>query len=357
MDVIYEKCCPNKILEGFPEMEMRAGVAQPGNWLPENIDHNLAQLYRPAKESKEVLDSEMAKIVKQAWMRSGALLTVRLKGQDKDVPTLFNYDRVMQKAQDKYKKKHPNSCGMALVLDIVRMSIMCTTEDQVMRVIQLIKKNPRLRLVRIKNLFKLLNLDAPHFRRLMLSIAVLLEDGTEYICEVQLHIKKIFEFKRNNNDVMHKPYEYFRRLLGDEINDVLVSEKEQWMELQKRMEQMGNIVKTPVTLALLVVVLGGAASDNIPPPLPASIFQLYELAVDAVLRSFVERKGDVYTAFKAIAVMNHLKRGRVFSGDDVNSALDSADVSVWHELVTRDPSAIPLIKTLVSSLEIKDQEF
>ena len=99
---------------------------QSGNWVLGDVEHNIRELYRLAPRAKEILDAEVADIVRQAQLPDDALVTVRLKGSTDD-PGVFDYTRIREKAKGKYQKKHPSSNGMALILDIVRMSILCDT--------------------------------------------------------------------------------------------------------------------------------------------------------------------------------------------------------------------------------------
>ena len=46
------------------------------------------------------------------------------------------------------------------------------------------------------------------------------------------------------------------------------------------MTQLSEIVEIPVTLSLLVVVLGDASQHGRPSPLPKSTFDLYSMAIE-----------------------------------------------------------------------------
>ena len=77
------------------------------------------------------------------------LVKVRLKdtednGEPKEEKGVA-YPRVREKMELKYAEKHPESTGAALVQDIIRMSIMCDNEHEMLEVLQRIKAHPDLR--------------------------------------------------------------------------------------------------------------------------------------------------------------------------------------------------------------------
>ena len=189
MDRLYAQACPTRDAEVVEEVQPKPGSGQSGDWVPGDIEQNIEQLYKLAPRAKAILDTEVAGLVDRAGLLADALVTVRLKGATDD-PEVFDYTRIKEKAKGKYLKKHPSSDGLALVLDIVRMSIMCDTEDQMTRILNLLHEQyPKLRIFRLKNLFR--DLDAVHFRRLMVSVAVEVEPGKEHIAELQIHIRSV----------------------------------------------------------------------------------------------------------------------------------------------------------------------
>ena len=188
MDRLYAQACPARDAEGVEEVQPKPGSGQSGDWVPGDIGQNIEQLYKLAPRAKTILDKEVAELADRAGLPADALVTVRLKGATDD-PEVFDYTRIKEKAKGKYLKKHPSSDGLALVLDIVRMSIMCDTEHQMTQILDLLFDNPKLRIFRLKNLFK--DLDAVHFRRLMVSVAVEVESGKEHIAELQIHIRSV----------------------------------------------------------------------------------------------------------------------------------------------------------------------
>jgi hypothetical protein len=145
----------------------------------------------------------------------------------------------------KYLEMHPESTGAALVQDIIRMSIMCADEAEMLEVLQRIKAHLELRIARLKNLFIAKELDAPHFRRLMLNVGPVLDNGEVFIGECQIHIREIFEFKKERNDLMHAPYEYFRSMYKD-------SEVATFMQT---LDLFDEVVANPLLFTMLIVVV------------------------------------------------------------------------------------------------------
>ena len=88
---------------------------------------------------------------------------------------------------------------------------MCANEKQVRGVVKLIQSNSLVKIERVKNFFA--NLDPAHYRRLVLNVSVEVDSSDWYVCELEIHIQKIFKFKMARRDLMVKPYEYFGTLL------------------------------------------------------------------------------------------------------------------------------------------------
>ena len=120
------------------------------------------------------------------------------------------------------------------------------------------------------------------------------------------------------------------------------------------MLSLGEIVKVPVTLSLLVVLLATSSEQGRPAPLPASKFELYETAVDAVCskaQEYYDLDEDadlqVKGVLQSIAVANMLAERRVFTGHDVLAALDSeGEVELLRMMAEDDTQGVPLVKIL-----------
>ena len=136
--------------------------------------------------------------------------------------------------------------------------------------------NQPIKIARLKNLFIAKELDAPHFRRLMLNIGPVLENGEVFIGECQIHIREIFEFKQTRGDLMHGPYEYFRSIYKD-------SEVAMFM---KTLDLFDTVVTNPLLFAMLIVVVESITDERgqLVKTLPSTTAELYLMSIDAVLK-------------------------------------------------------------------------
>jgi hypothetical protein len=182
---------------------------------------------------------------------------------------------------------------------------------------------------RFKNLFR--DLDATHFRRMAVNIAFEV-NGVHHVAELQIHLQKIFEFKQNNKDLMHQPYEYFRE--SGEKNKVMT-------KLKRQMDTMHAVVQTPVLLSLFCTTVE-PEKDKLP-KLPESVAELYQTAMSARLKE----KGELTELLQAVALENFREGRREFTISHVKRIQLEHNCSYTFSLGPEKP--IPLIKTLDSS--------
>ncbi|KAH8074817.1 hypothetical protein JL720_10555 [Aureococcus anophagefferens] len=140
--------------------------------------------------------------------------------------------------------------------------------------------------------------------------------------------------------------EYFRRELsgvglGSNLEDFL----------DKTMSVYASICETPVRLSLLILVLEGAATRE----MPTSVGDLYRRAVDVALRDYVDGDGRLVgrEALQNVAVANFRRSqggglDRIFDEQVLSTALsgDATLVDAW-DFMMRD-GAPPLVKVIVS---------
>ena len=120
------------------------------------------------------------------------------------------------------------------------MSVMCANEAQMLDVLKRIKSDPRLQVARLKNMFIPSEMDAVHFRRLMLNVGPVLSNGEVFIGECQIHIRDIFKFKKARSDLMHTPYEYFRTRFGGKYGEKVT----EWIDMKEKMTVLRAATKT-----------------------------------------------------------------------------------------------------------------
>ena len=148
----------------------------------------------------------------------------------------------LEKAIHDYSEKGDQEGGLHKVLDIVRASIMCDTPKEMEKVLDALEQNPLIQIARFKNFFR--DHDATHFRRMALNLVIRVPVGDvsiPHVAELQIHLRDIFQFKQENKEFMHRPYEYFREAGKKEIVMPI---------LKKQMDVMTEIAETPVLLAL-----------------------------------------------------------------------------------------------------------
>jgi hypothetical protein len=149
MDKLFLKNCPARRIEEQPPIKTK--LVQPGNWKPDDPAHNANELYKDAASSKEKMDGAIGGVVDgmKSEGKNVTLVRVRLKDTEDDgepkVEQGVSFPRVREKMELKYAEKHPESTGAALVQDIIRMSIMCGNEQEMLEVLQRIKAHPDLR--------------------------------------------------------------------------------------------------------------------------------------------------------------------------------------------------------------------
>ena len=242
--------------------------------------------------------------------------------------------RVLEKAIHDYSEEGDEEGGLRKVLDIVRASIMCDTPKEMGKVLDALEKSPRVQIARFKNFFR--NPDATHFRRMAVNLVVHARLGdvdVPHIVELQIHLRDIFQFKQNNKDFMHRPYEYFRE----------AGKKEVVMpRLKKQMDAMTEIADTPVLLALFCSAANFDGAER--PTLPSSRHELYRWALTARLKD-----EGLMKLCQAIAFDNFTNQNRrEFTIDHVNLARKNGGVDCEFPEY-RHGASMPFIKVLDAS--------
>ena len=177
--------------------------------------------------------------------------------------------RTLEKAIQDYSEPEDEFGGLGKVIDIVRGSIICETADGFKSVVRALENDPRVKIRRFKNMFR--DLDPSHFRRFSCNVEIKVSiEGVDvpHIAELQIHLGPFYKFKKEREDLCHRPYEYFREAGKKEV----VMPK-----LQKQMDTMHEIAHTPVLLSLFCTTVG--AADGHRPSLPTSLHELYETAL------------------------------------------------------------------------------
>ena len=144
---------------------------------------------------------------------------------------------------------------------------------------------------------------------------------------------------------------------------VLFPEMDKTLDLQ--LSLFDEICMNPVQLSTLIAMVGSRDGAEMP-TLPNSIFELYQGAVVATLRTALEDLAPESVALaretlQLVAVANQRADGRrVFTGEDVDLALDSDQHrEIWWNWVEHGSGqdAIPLVRILTTATDRAGFEF
>lgn len=250
-------------------------------------------------------------------------------------------ESIERKAARKYQPdidagKRPGS-RYAWVFDAVRMSL--AMQDSLLDALAALSCCDSIELVRVKNYFA--HLDPTHLRRLGVTVKLDIGDGLHHLCEVQLMHSRVFEFKAERRDLMHRPYETLRGIFGASINSQLDSTTG-WMALTDRIQQWSVFIQEPVLMSLLVAVLDDFDFED---PrielLPKVRADLYSKAIQGIAarRARAAAQGGeqeqaattlapmLLAGLRKVAFANHFGSAegrRIFTGSDVQATLARA---------------------------------
>ena len=262
--------------------------------------------------------------------------------------------RIYEKAVDDYAKRFKDGVPPeACITDMLRCLTLCSDGPGMLKLLLLVAQDggfhfttadgvkARLVLIEIKNKFK--KCSPTHFRNAMLKL-LLHAKGTSMFVELQVHHEDIKHTEADMDG--HRLYEYFRSFYkGDE---------EQWNEqLNRQLTFFDEVCKVPVLLSLFVVAVGGegekgGGGEGSLPTLPSDLFELYKLAVLATIEKISDAPEDLLRSMlRSVGSANQLAGRRIFSGADVNQALESNPKAkeLWWSLIEGN-QAIPFVRTL-----------
>ena len=264
----------------------------------------LEDLYAIAEVARE----EYTKVMTAACIDSAAALTVAgLKGKE----------RAAAKASEEYKDK--TAPFVSWLFDVVRGSVLCETEADIVSLYEALESNPDVEIVRVKNRFSppLFN----GYRDILMNVAVKV-GPVSHLCELQIHLKAI-----KDSEPMHKShltYEFFRSFfLGnaeaveerlnllmalpvDEANDVgelvdrvLGSDADAKLlmslcALLKSISEFAGVVKVREAILVKKERVFGAESKEVGEALYNLSDAVYDLGHAAKARDLLERALPIY---------------------------------------------------------------
>jgi hypothetical protein len=171
-------------------------------------------------------------------------------------------------------------------------------------------------------------------------LAIRVNENVHHVAELQIHLRQFYEYKADNKEKMHKPYEYFR----EEGKKEVVMGK-----LKKRMDVMHGITQTPVLLSLFCATV--ESTEGRRPELPESRHELYQSAISRSLQG----RDELLQLLQAVALQNFIDNNkREFTFADVEIAGQQMFNCVELEVASpfpdfRSGETIPLVKVLDTS--------
>lgn len=207
-------------------------------------------------------------------------------------------DSIVRKAEMKYQELVMKGTiagpTFSWVYDASRCAIVCESLEEMVRVSELLEAaGGPFKLIRRKNYFK--HLDPTHYRRFGCVVSFDADNGATHLAEIQIHVSPIWKFVMVHPELMHEPYEKFRKVFGRNINNDLNSSTG-WLSLELRIKTWHSFLRVPVLMALLVVVMDG--TDFQKPSIkdvPNSKVQLYSKALGIITSTRVTGAAQCFT--------------------------------------------------------------
>jgi tetratricopeptide (TPR) repeat protein len=242
-----ESVLPHEYMNKHPNFEPESGLVQISGTGGELVS-SWEQLEEGARRALPIFKKAVTKVVEQAGldpsavaMHGGARLVL-----DKDQGSFFTALTVAPlkskaRCYEKVMKEYDNNWHK--LVDVVRCSIVCTTEEELEKVAQVLgQTGDSVKLVRLKNRFKhpLFN----GYRDALYNVAVRLDDGEGawHICEIQLHLAAVLSHK----DESHHYYEFFRTYFSGNVG----AAEDRMDALTKVLEYGENDINLLVAMAL-----------------------------------------------------------------------------------------------------------
>ena len=272
-------------------------------------------------------------------------------------PRLKDPIRAYEKAFDDYQGRFGDHVlPVACVMDILRCRIVCTNAQRFCECQAGLGgldfssggERARIELVREKNKFRAL--DPTHFRNILNNVLVS-QGGVSTLAEIQLHHDIILT--HNESSGAHEHYDYFRTKMAGSYGTRLAKELD--FILNTTIKVFEDVVKVPVKLSLLAVVLGDQANTS-QLKLPRTVYELYQMAIDIVIRKRHDATGSpessIRRMLRLIAYSNMRARRRVFTSADVAATLhyEPELMALW-KMLSHDEKPPPLVKVLTAPSE------
>ena len=187
-----------------------------GEILPKQLD----ALYARAPEGEKKFHAFCRGLVGDIGLDPDKVMLEQARGKDNMIWSVYTKaplkgrQRAVEKGRDNYEKN-----GRQLV-DIVRGAIVVDTEDDLEAVMKCLiehyvtTEREGVQVISFKNRFRHPMADGG--RDMNFNISVTLDDGSRFVCELQVHLQQILDYK----EAAHELYEFFRSYFkgGDAVS-------------------------------------------------------------------------------------------------------------------------------------------
>ena len=286
--------------------------------------------------------------------------------------------RIFEKAGSDYGDRFKDEVlPEANILDVLRSSIICTSAEELIAVLEKLKKGFTLKapdgdapefkvsLARMKNKANPKEIDPTHFRNVLCNLKLEC-GGLVHYGELQVHHRQIRQY--NEESHAHDVYEYFRTELGGSYGPVLNKTLERTILF---LEEASGV---PVLLSMLVLVfeMRGQKADaarregqEVKANLPKTRMELYQMAIRGAIAKTLnknQKEADIELAdqmLSRVAVANmEAKQRREFNDSHVREVLEEQFPDEWQLWVRlQQDGELPLIKVLTEGDAYEKAEF
>ena len=286
--------------------------------------------------------------------------------------------RIFEKAGTDYGDRFKDEVlPEANILDVLRSSIICTSAEELIAVLEKLKKGFTLKapdgdapefkvsLARMKNKANPKEIDPTHFRNVLCNLKLEC-GGLVHYGELQVHHRQIRQY--NEESHAHDVYEYFRTELGGSYGPVLNKTLERTILF---LEEASGV---PVLLSMLVLVfeMRGQKADaarregqEVKANLPKTRMELYQMAIRGAIAKTLnknQKEADIELAdqmLSRVAVANmEAKQRREFNDSHVREVLEEQFPDEWQLWVRlQQDGELPLIKVLTEGDAYEKAEF
>lgn len=168
-----------------------------------NVIQHMNQLFEVAEIAKPIFDFFLLSVASECSLPTTGRATSASPTSTRSglvIGDIKSVSRVAEKIREKYLRVNPGP-ACAWVYDVLRASFVCDTQEQIYHVYNIIRSDPAIKIIRLKNRFQ--RPTAAGFRDLIINIALPIRktNGLEvnFICEVQITHVDLRQYEIENN--------------------------------------------------------------------------------------------------------------------------------------------------------------